>query len=42
VQLAILSLYLKKEDEAWALVREMFVSSDDIEQDNSATLTLFC
>ena len=36
MQLAILCRYLKNEDEARALVRELFVSSADIEPDNSA------
>jgi hypothetical protein len=36
VQLAILRRYLKNKDEARALVRELFVSSADIESDNLA------
>jgi len=36
VQLAILRRCLKNEDEARVLVRELFVSSADIEPDNSA------
>jgi len=36
VQLAILRRYLKNKDEARALVRELFVSSGDIEPDNSS------